>query len=58
MSTGTVPIIVCDDEAGCESWEVDYYGMGASVPQLPEGWQGKRDEALCPYCVKKQAEAL
>lgn len=52
MSTGTVPIITCDDEYGCDRWEIDYHGMGASVPKLPEGWTGNPDDALCPECSR------
>lgn len=50
MTTGTVPVLMCDNEYGCDNWEVDHYGMGASVPKLPEGWTGSRDESLCPTC--------
>jgi hypothetical protein len=54
MSTGTVPVIMCDNESGCDEWEIDHYGMGASVPKLPEGWTGERDAALCPNCSKEE----
>lgn len=48
MSRGTVPILTCDSEFGCDRWEIDYYEMGASVPKLPSGWTGERDNARCP----------
>ena len=49
MSRGTVPILTCDHEDGCDTWAVDYYAMGASVPKLPDGWTRLDDYyVLCP----------
>lgn len=53
MSTGTAPIIMCDQEDGCDQWETDFYGMDASVPKMPEGWTGDRDDARCPGCTRR-----
>lgn len=51
MSTGTIPILTCDQEDGCDEWTVDYYTVGASVPKLPEGWTAIDDYyVLCPRC--------
>jgi hypothetical protein len=56
VSKGTVPIVYCDREDGCDRWDVDYYSMGASVPKLPEGWTGQPDDALCPECTTRLAD--
>lgn len=57
MSLGTVPIVLCDNEDGCTNFEIDWYGTGASVPQLPDKWTGTRDEARCPDCSVDESEA-
>lgn len=52
MSTGTVPIQMCDDEYGCDEWMFDNYAMGASNWRevMPTGWvfDPRSDRAFCP----------
>ena len=59
MSQGTVPVVTCDDEGGCDVWAVDYYEMGASVPKIPDGWTLLPDGyyMLCPGCTRRAAES-
>jgi hypothetical protein len=36
---GTAPIITCDDDNGCDEWEIDYWVMGAmNWRELMPGW--------------------
>lgn len=56
MSKGTVPIVSCDHEDGCDTWTVDYWEMtaetvnGIRVTPTPIGWSGRigTDEHFCP----------
>ena len=57
MSRGTVPILVCDDEDGCDAWTLDDYGMDVSAvnnvivtaTERSPGWQSTGDDTdLCP----------
>lgn len=49
---GTLPIVMCDDEYGCDDYMVDYYEQGATNWRelVPAGWQydPHRDTAFCP----------
>lgn len=48
----TLPIVICDDEQGCDEFMVDYHEQCASNWRdlVPAGWQYDpyRDTALCP----------
>lgn len=56
MSKGTVLIVMCDHENGCDEWVIDHYEMSVSevngirVTPTPIGWSGTpgTDEHLCP----------
>jgi len=56
MSKGTVPIVMCDHEDGCDQWVLDDWAMNVStindvpVGPVPLGWSGTpgSDEHLCP----------
>jgi hypothetical protein len=50
---GTVPIITCDSEYGCDNWVIDNYELGAKEwREIMRGWTYEpykdRDAALCP----------
>jgi hypothetical protein len=50
---GTVPILTCDHEDGCDSWVVDNYELGVEEWRvLMRGWKydpyANRDAAICP----------
>lgn len=37
---GTIAIVTCDDEHGCDEWTVDYHEVGVSNwRELMAGWQ-------------------
>lgn len=58
---GTVPIVMCDSEDGCDEWFIDNWEMGVSNWQVfvPEGWRydpyDSRKPHLCPDHAKEQA---
>lgn len=50
---GTVPIVTCDHEDGCDEWMIDNWEMGVSNwRDLMPGWTydpyKDNDDALCP----------
>jgi len=49
---GTMPIVTCDDEYGCDEWEVDYHQICATNwRELMEGWQyNPYDSAADIFC--------
>jgi hypothetical protein len=56
VSTGTVPVVMCDSEYGCGEYFLDHYEMGVSNWRafVPHDWQydpydDKPD--LCPEHV-------
>ena len=52
MTAGTAPIQVCDDEHGCDAWEIDLESTGARyLGASPlDGWviDRRADTAYCP----------
>lgn len=59
MSTGSLPIIMCDYEGGCEEYELDHYEMcvdsidGVKVTPIPAGWStAPGADHLCPEHAK------
>lgn len=55
MSTGTLPIVMCDYEGGCEEYTEDHYTMcvdtinGMKVTAIPFGWStAPGADHLCP----------
>ena len=58
MSGADYPVVMCDDDSGCQEWALDHtlHGMARlvdSATQLPDGWTGDapgtgRDEHFCP----------
>lgn len=58
MSAADYPVVMCDDDSGCEEWALDHtlHGLATlvgSTTQLPDGWTGDapgtgRDEQFCP----------
>lgn len=54
---GTVPIITCDDEYGCDEWELDHFEMGVmNWRELMQGWKydpyNSGDDMFCPEHAK------
>lgn len=50
---GTLPIITCDSEYGCDVWVTDMYELGVTNwREVMRGWaydpHKDRDTALCP----------
>lgn len=59
---GTMPIITCDDENGCDEWEIDDYTIGAmNWRELLAGWQYNPYESgadiFCPKHARHEPEA-
>lgn len=55
---GTIPIITCDSEDGCDSWVVDNYELGVKEwREIMRGWAydpyKDRDSAYCPEHKKE-----
>lgn len=61
MSQGTIPIVMCDYESGCDEWFIDDYEMGASNWRelVPEGWAynpyDTTESDLCPEHATDQS---
>lgn len=55
---GTIPILTCDSEYGCDQWVTDMYELGVTNwrENMP-GWTydpyKDRDAALCPEHKKE-----
>ena len=50
---GTIPIVTCDHEDGCDEWMIDHYSMDVSNwRDFLNGWKYDPwtydDDALCP----------
>lgn len=50
VSKGTVPILTCDHEDGCDVWAIDYYEMGVVGPRLPDGWTRDPNADYYVFC--------
>jgi len=59
MSTGTMPIVLCDDLDGCEEWSIDYHaqtadsvgGVRVTSEQPAPGWaRGRIDGLEWDFC--------
>jgi hypothetical protein len=55
---GTLPIITCDSEYGCDRWVTDNYELGVKEwREIMRGWtynpHKDRDTAYCPDCKKE-----
>jgi len=56
---GTVPILTCDSEFGCDGWIIDQYELGVKEwREIMRGWTYNpykdRDAAFCPLCSPDQ----
>lgn len=54
---GTIPIITCDDEYGCDEWEINHWEMGVmNWRELMQGWKydphHSAAEMFCPEHAK------
>lgn len=50
---GTIPILTCDHEDGCDRWVIDNYELGAKEwREVMRGWTydpyADRDASICP----------
>ena len=54
----SIPIIMCDDEFGCDEYFIDNYEMGVSNWRtfVPEGWQYDPNDGRKPHLCPEHAK--
>lgn len=58
MSQGTIPIVMCDYEGGCDEWFIDNYELGASNWRalVPNGWAYNPYDSTDDMCPEHARE--
>lgn len=58
MTTFTLPHVMCDDEAGCDKYDEDYYAQGVDSVQFFDGRETFRPtaESPAPGWVRRNGE--